>query len=485
MSIVLVTLAAVLLVLAWRAGSGVLVTRDYFLANRALPAWQAGLSQTVNALPPWLMAGIAAAAFAWGLAAIWLLVTVVLGHLIGWFFVAPRLHKLAVERSTGGLLPLLTGDAGMRLRGPAVLSAALIFFLAVLMGMAAWLPLLGEQLARYVPLTPRGAMLAALAFATLSALVGGYPGICRNDSFRALAVFLFAVIAATGGFVAAGGWNPVWMNLRDLPADVGLWTGEQAPILALTFALGSLSLSLAPYGQPQVIARLMTYPDKSARDHAWRLALLWLVLIASSLLLCGWTARLALPQLPSGNDILLPLSAAVLPEGLSTLAAGAFLVAAIGSLESLLLAMAAAVSVDLQRQPARPSLDWPKPAVVLSGGLLAAVALQVPEASFERLVLAWTLLGSAFGPLLLVRLAGKRVRPGSMLGSMWAGFMLTLLLHLLPNAPGDFLERALPFVAALGIALTGGERRRDPDRADRSQQIAPAQDPSADQGAAQ
>lgn len=474
MPVVLAILAAAVFVLAWRAGSGLLVTRDYFLANRALPAWQAALSQAVNALPPWLLAGIAAAAFVWGFAAVWLLATVVLGHVIGWFFVAPRLHKLAVERSTGGLLPLLTGDAGTRMRGPVVLSGTIIFFLAVLMGMAAWLPLLGEQLARHVHVDAQSAMLGALAFATLSALVGGYPGICRNDSLRALLVFLFAVVAATGGLIAAGGWDAVWTSLNDLPPDAGLWTGEEAPILALTFVLGTLSLSLAPYGQPQVVARLMTYPDKAARDHAWRLALIWLALVTVALLLCGWTARLALPRLPAGNDILLPLATAVLPTWLAVPAVAAFLISAIGSLESLLLAMAAAVSVDLQRQPARPSLDWPKPAVVLSGGLLAAVALEVPEPSFERLVLAWTLLGSAFGPLLLVRLAGKRVRPGSMLGSMWAGFMLTLLLHLLPNAPGDFLERALPFVAALGIALTGGERRRDPDRADRSQQIAPA-----------
>ena len=34
----------------------------------------------------------------------------------------------------------------------------------------------------------------------------------------------------------------------------------------------------------------------------------------------------------------------------------------------------------------------------------------------------------------------------------------------------DFLERVLPFIASLGIALTGGERRRNPDRADRSQE---------------
>jgi hypothetical protein len=66
-----------------------------------------------------------------------------------------------------------------------------------------------------------------------------------------------------------------------------------------------------------------------------------------------------------------------------------------------------------------------------------------------------------------VRLAGKRVRPGSTLGAMWAGFLLTVLFYLLPDSPGDLFERVMPFLASLGIALTGGERRRDPDRADR------------------
>ncbi len=474
MLFLLVAFAAVFFGLAWRAGSRILAARDYFLANRALPAWQAGLSQAINALPPWLLAGIAAAAFAWGFAAIWVLVAVLAGHSIGWFFVAPRVHQLAVERSSGGLLPLLTGDAGSRMRGPVMLSTVLIFFLALLIGMAAWLPMLGAQLARFLPLGPTAAMLAALSVATLSALVGGYPGICRNDSLRSLLLFVAAVVTAVAGLVAAGGWAPVWENLKALPVDVGLWTGEQAPVLALTFVLGTLVLSLAPYGQPQVITRLMTYADTPARDQAWRMALLWMALITVSLLVCGWTARLVLPATAAGSDVLLPLVAEVLPAAIAALITAAFLAGAVGSLESGLLAMAAAVSVDLHHRPLRPSLDWPKPAVVLSGALLAAVALSVPEPSIERLVLAWTLLGSAFGPLLLVRLAGKRVRPGSMAGSMWAGFMLTLLLHLLPNAPGDFLERALPFVAALGIALTGGERRRDPDRADRTQPAAPA-----------
>src|SRR4029079_1118923 len=48
---------------------------------------------------------------------------------------------------------------------------------------------------------------------------------------------------------------------------------------------------------------------------------------------------------------------------------------------------------------------------------------------------------ASLGPLVLVRLSGKRIRPGSTLGAMWAGFLLSLIFHLLPDSPGDFLER--------------------------------------------
>jgi sodium/proline symporter len=195
------------------------------------------------------------------------------------------------------------------------------------------------------------------------------------------------------------------------------------------------------------------------------------------MLVCGWTARLLLPE-ATPDAVFLPLLERVLPAGLAALFAAALFASAFSALESILLVMAAAVSVDVKTNPVRGSLDWPKPAVVLAAGLLAGVALAVPEPGFDRLLLAWTLLGSAFGPLLFVRLTGKRVRPGSMLGSMWAGFVLTLLLHMLPSAPGDFLERALPFVAALGIALTGGDRRRNPDRADRADRAEQAPAPA-------
>jgi sodium/proline symporter len=37
----------------------------------------------------------------------------------------------------------------------------------------------------------------------------------------------------------------------------------------------------------------------------------------------------------------------------------------------------------------------------------------------------------------------------------------------MPDTTGDLLERAIPFIAAMGIALSGGDQRRNPNRADR------------------
>ena len=50
---------------------------------------------------------------------------------------------------------LLTGDTGKRMRAPIVVSTTLILFMALLVGMAAYLPLLGQLVA---PLLPVGAV---------------------------------------------------------------------------------------------------------------------------------------------------------------------------------------------------------------------------------------------------------------------------------------------------------------------------------------
>jgi len=94
-------------------------------------------------------------------------------------------------------------------------------------------------------------------------------------------------------------------------------------------------------------------------------------------------------------------------------------------------------------------------AVVLLSIVAIILAIGAPATIFNRVLFAWHAVGSALGPLLLLILAGFRVKPKYILGSIWIGFGATVILHWLPDSPGDWLERLAPFAIALAIAAIG------------------------------
>ena len=88
------------------------------------------------------------------------------------------------------------------------------------------------------------------------------------------------------------------------------------------------------------------------------------------------------------------------------------------------------------------------------GMLAVVVALVLPEAIFTRVLFAWNALGAAFGPIVIARLLNWSLSAASVGWAMVLGFGLTVILYLLPDAPGDLAERAVPFIVALGVLAT-------------------------------
>ncbi|OUS30028.1 hypothetical protein A9Q98_05385 [Thalassotalea sp. 42_200_T64] len=83
------------------------------------------------------------------------------------------------------------------------------------------------------------------------------------------------------------------------------------------------------------------------------------------------------------------------------------------------------------------------------------IAIYIPEDIFTRVLFAWNALGAAFGPLLIVKVISKSVDGKYAFAAIATGFSLSVLLSLLPSAPGDYLERLIPFSLAFVIAWLG------------------------------
>ena len=183
-------------------------------------------------------------------------------------------------------------------------------------------------------------------------------------------------------------------------------------------------------GQPHALSRFIAARDDSTVRTARWLSLALVAVLMCALLACGWAAQVLYAGLSNPHLALVALSTRILPPGAGAFLALILMRAVAVSVMGQLLVVASLVAADLKRANANTSITVAHVSTVLAAIFAACLALYLPGRLLEQSLLAFTVLGSAFGPLVIVRMAGKRVRPGAALGAMWAGAVLTVLFHI-------------------------------------------------------
>jgi Na+/proline symporter len=123
--------------------------------------------------------------------------------------------------------------------------------------------------------------------------------------------------------------------------------------------------------------------------------------------------------------------------------------------DSQLLVAASSVTHDmgLGRRFAGKSLLISRLTIALLVALSIVLTLSVPESIFNRALFAWGALGAAFGPMVILRLAGVAIAPKGVFLGITTGFLLAFIFYQMENTPGDILERLIPFVVGTLVLL--------------------------------
>jgi sodium/proline symporter len=442
---------------------------DFLLGNRRVGPWLTALSYSVNAVSASMLIAFGAMAFSWGFAALWVWLGMVLGYLLNGFYVAPRLRTLSISQGSVTLPQVLTSDAGERMQRLIVRSTCFIVLTLLVLQTSAQLHAAMMAMTESFDVGPGTTVVFATALLTLCTFAGGYWFATLCDAVTAIALLLIVLFLPLPAIVAAGGLDEMRLGFAALGPDIVDALNGKSGVVAIALAIGVAGLGLGTIGQPQAAVRLMAARDENVLRKVRWIAIGWIAVICAAVMVCGWSAKVLYSGLSHPEQALFALASRILPPTMGAFITLALLAAIVGGLASQFLVVASSLTADLKRSTSPLSLPWTRGALVVVAIAAACIARFASVDLIEYTLFSFTTLGASFGALLLVRMSGKRVRPGSMLGAMWAGYLLTVLFHLLPDSPGDFLERVLPFVAALGIALSGGERRRNPDRADRGQ----------------
>jgi len=433
-------------------------TGDFFLGGRRLGAWVAAISASASSSSAWTLVAVSGMAYLWGWPALWLFPATLSGFLINWLWVAPRLMRASRASGAITLTEFLAGpDAHNGWPRRVVILASAVVLFSFTFYIAAQFQAAGNAFASAFELEMHTAVMIGAAVVLLYTLLGGFWAVSVTDTLQGLVMALTALVLPIAAVAAAGGVGAV---LEALAAQGPSASGPPtAGIAAVGFVLGTLGIGLGYPGQPHVVNRFMALRDPRALRDGKIIALSWAVIIYAGMLTVGLSARALYGGQLADEQVLFEVANRLFAPIVAGIMIAAVLSAIMSTADSQLLVAASSVSHDLPRR-GRGSLAVSRLVVALISILAVLVAVMLPQTIFARVLFAWTALGAAFGPPLLVRLAGFELPPASVFAAMMTGFLGTVCFYWLPNTPGDWLERLVPFFASFAICVLAARTRR-------------------------
>lgn len=468
---VIVTIYMVILLgIGWVAGRKTKSSEDFFLAGRSLGAWVTAISSTASSESGWVVLGAVGMTYKEGVSALWFAPGCLAGYCVNLYWLAPRLRRRSAAQGSLTLPDLLAdrfGDPLHVLRGCTVF----VILLSLAGYLAAQMTATGKAMEAILGLDYTVGILSGGAIIIVYTLQGGFRAVCWTDLFQGLVLVVSLVAMPLLALHAAGGYEATMHKLATVDPNLVSLSGGKSGMALAGAVVGLLGIGLGYPGQPHVITRYMAAQNDQMIHRTQVIAMIWGVLVFYGAGLLGLAGRVLMPELmEKGGDPeqLFPLLAR---QSLHPLLAGVMLAAILSAImstvSSQLLVAASSVSRDLfekvfgMAKSSRKSMLAGRISVLVIGAAAILVALGEVRIVFWFVLFAWSGLGAAFGPVLLLGLTTDLLTRKGAIAGIVAGFAITVTWKL-SGLSDTFVYELVPafFGATLAALLVSAIDRR-------------------------
>jgi len=459
-TIVLITLIAykvILLAVGFWASKRVKTEEDFFLAGQGLGAWTAGLSYAASTSSAWVLLGFTGIVYAQGVVGLWLVPGIFGGYLLTWLVMGPRLNAETSERGYLTIVDFITGDLEDKWKRIIGIICALMILFCFIFYISSQFQAAGNALTEVFGIKSVEAILLGAAVILIYCLMGGFWAASITDALQAIVMMIACIIVPVAAVNAAGGFGAIAETLQSNQSpDYFSFTGKAAGMAGIGLAMGLFGTGLGALGQPQLLNRIMAVKSSRERRKGAAITIGWGIIIYSGLVCLAFAGRAT--GVETGQEGLFFAAAkAYLPAVLAGVVTAAVLSAVMSTVDSLLLAAASAVSHDM-------GVDYTDPKKALFFGRIAMVGvaifavlltLYLPKDIFSRVLFSWVALGAAFGPTILTKCLGWRVKGGFVLTSIILGFSIAVIFSNISGSGADVIEKWVSWMFGLIVLFLG------------------------------
>ena len=434
---------------------------EFYLGGRKLGPYVTALSTEASDMSAWLLMGVPGLAFFCGIAeASWTAIGLALGTYLNWLFVAKRLRRYSVKVNALTIPDFVSKRFHDNTKIIETIGAILIIVFYVpytASGFAACGKLFGTLFgASYVP-----AMLISAIVIVAYTTCGGFKAASVTSFIQSLIMIFALVVVMIFGVSAAGGWDSVFANAREIPgylsltASTNIQSAEATSYSTLTvFSL--LAWALGYFGMPHVLIHFMAAEDENKIKVSRRVGTAWVVISLAVAVLIGIigfamasngsikmfdssssaeSLIVSIASLLGSKGVLLAILAGVILAGI--------LSATMSTADVQLLAAASGIAHNIINDVLGIKLSEKKSIIVARVTVICVAVLGFlfaldPNSSVFRIVsFAWAGFGATFGPVMLFGLFWKRCNKWGALAGMISG-------------------GAMVFIWKFGVAKLGG-----------------------------
>ena len=387
-------------------GSG---EKDYFLGGRKMGPWVSALSTGASDMSAWVLMGLPASIYAFGVGKAWIAIGLAIGYALCWIFQAPRLRKFSIVANDSITIPQYLTNRFLSKSRSLQIICAVIFLLAYTVYAAASIKACGTLFNTVLGIDPRIAMYIAAAIIVSYTFLGGFSAVCWTDFFQGLLMLGALLIAPIFALaIVNSGGLPV--EAAPVPDNYWVLFTDWKDIAS------GLGWGLGYFGMPHIIIRFMAIRSNKDLKKSAKIGISWTVLILIFSVASGLIGHVLLGEIADSSVVFITMVRTLFPAVISGILLSAILAAAMSTADSQLLASASAFASDVYNPIIRKGkttdkeMLWVGRVVVLVIAISAMLIASNPNSGTIMGLVenAWGVFGAAFGPVIILSLFWKR-----------------------------------------------------------------------------
>ena len=413
--------------------------KDYFLGGRQMGPWVSALSAGASDMSAWVLMGLPASIYAFGIGQAWVAIGLAIGYAVSWTVEAPRLRRFTIVANDAITVPQYLTNRFVSKSKALQIICAIIFLAAYTIYAASSMKACGTLFHTVIGIDATLAMYLAAAIIVGYTFLGGFSAVCWTDFFQGMLMLaalliapIFALIVIKGGGAAE--------SVADLPANYwNLFSSWKDIVSGLGWGLGY-------FGMPHIIVRFMSVrSDKDLKKSA-KIGITWNVLIVIFSVAAGCIGHLLLGEISDSSTVFIQMVRMLFPALISGVLLSAILAASMSTADSQLLASASAFASDVYKPVFRKGkasdkeMLWAGRFVVLAISVIAVLIASDPNSGTIMGLVenAWGLFGAAFGPAIMLSLFWKRFNFEGAIAGIVTGAVVDVLWLLCLSSTGIY-----------------------------------------------